>query len=117
MNRNITKEEFAEWNRYLDSFEGRVADMEKVRRYKNLAGLAKNLLEVSPFVKAVTEAAPSADKLNGIIFVDMENGPVFSDESAKAFAEVVSASDLVMIAEGKAGIRLTIGIRNIWSEG
>jgi len=117
MNKNITKEEFAEWDSCLDTFNGRVADMKKMRRYKELVGLAKDLMEESPYVNAVTEAPPSSDKLNGIVFIDMENGPVFADESARLLADVVSVSDLVVMASGDAGIRLTVGVRNIWSEG
>ena len=98
-------------------FNGRIADMERMERYKRACAAAKWLDDHSIDVINVDIEGVSSDRPNAIIAVDVRRLASLRDKELRVFTALTALADSVYLSGIKDNhIRFTFGVEGIWKE-
>lgn len=102
-----------------ETFKGNTLNEEKHKAYETILKLAKELSadrsEFDEIDYGFTKA--TGESRNAIVYIETEPPAMFSGEKAKAIATMAQlADDIIIAAKSAAKVRMSFGIRDIWSE-
>lgn len=113
----FTDEELAALLDDNESFNGTIADLSKMERYKRACAAAKWLEANSIEVIKVEADGVSRDRPNAIVSMDIHRLASLRDKELRVFTALTALADNLFISGIKDDhIRFTFGVRGIWRE-
>lgn len=113
----FTDEELEQLLSGNEFFNGKVADLSKLERYKRACAAAKWLEANSIEVVKVEIEGVSRDRPNAIIAMDIRRLASLRDKELRVFTAMTALSDDLFLSGIKdSTIRFTFGVRDIWKE-
>ena len=100
-----------------DFFNGRIADLSRMERYKHACAAAKWLDTYSVDVSRIEIEPVSSARPNAIISIDFHRLSALRGKALRALTVLESLSDAVFLCgTADTTIRFTFGIEKIWTE-
>lgn len=98
-------------------FNGRIADLSKMERYKRASAAAKWLEKNSMEVVNVEIEGVANDRPNAIIAIDIRRLASLRDKELQVFTALTALADSVFVSGLKdKTIRFTFGVEGIWKK-
>ena len=113
----FTDDELEELLSGNEFFNGKIADLSRLERYKRACAAAKWLEANSIEVLKVEVEGVSNDRPNAIIALDVRRLASLRDKELRVFTALTALADSVFISGIKdSHIRFTFGVEGIWKE-
>lgn len=113
----FTDEELEQLLSSGESFNGKIADLSKLERYKRACAAAKWLDKNSVEVVKVEIEGVSRDRPNAIIAMDIRRLASLRGNELRVFTALTALADSVFLSGIKdSTIRFTFGVEGIWKE-
>lgn len=113
----FTDEELEQLLSGNEFFNGKIADLSKLERYKRACAAAKWLEAHSVEVVQVETDGVSRNRPNAIVSIDIRRLASLREEELRVFTALTAlADDLFMSGIKDSTIRFTFGVRGIWKE-
>ena len=118
----LTPEETAEFSRKHEensAFRGRMANMERLNRYKELRELAVSAVELCEDIVRVSEIEPKPDVRNGTIILELARIASLDRPAVEIVAKMLRLTDhfgtvVVDVLPNEQGTRFLFMVRDIW---
>lgn len=118
----LTPEETAEFSRKHEensAFRGRMANMERLNRYKELRELAVSAVELCEDIVRVSEIEPKPDVRNGTIILELARIASLDRPAVEVIAKMLRLTDhfgtvVVDVLPDEQGTRFLFMVRDIW---
>lgn len=113
----FTDDELEELLSGNEFFNGKIADLSKLERYKRACAAAKWLEANSVEVVKVEIEGVARDRPNAIIAMDIRRLASLRDKELRVFTAMTALADSVFLSGIKdSTIRFTFGVEGIWKE-
>jgi len=112
-------EEFAKKHEENNAFRGRMANMERLNRYKELRELAVKAVELCEDIVRVSEIEPKPDVRNGTIILELARIASLDRPAVEVIAKMLKITDhfgtvVVDVLPDEQGTRFLFMVRDIW---
>ena len=116
MRMNYPPEEIAEAHDRNENFDGKRANLEKIRLYHSIKS------DLSAFAERCEDAGnvgwfdPNPREKHAILWLDLSPASILNKEEVEALAAIVCKSDGLVISAMEDHVRITFDVKNIWED-
>ena len=112
-------EEFAKKHEENNTFRGRMANMKRLNRYKELRELAVSAVGLCEDIVRVSEIEPKPDVRNGTIILEFTRIASLDRSAVEVIAKMLKITDhfgtvVVDVLPKKQGTRFLFMVKDIW---
>lgn len=114
MRKEYTPEEIAEAHDRNENFNGRRANMEKIRLYQEVKADLIKFMERCEDVRQVDGYDPNIREKHAMLWIDLAPAAILNKEEATMLAAIICKTDGLVISTVEDHVRISFDIKNIW---